>query len=339
MHQERLVKMILAEKIIKLRKQNGWSQEELAEQMGISRQSVSKWESGNSIPDLDKIIKMSGIFGVTTDYLLKDDLEEVTVSESIEIYEEPKVRRVSLEEANIFMELTQKFAGRIALAVSILILSPVCLILFGGLSEYGKSGISENMAGAMGVAILLLLVAIGVMILILDGMQLSKYEYLEKEAISLEYGVQGIVQKKKEEYATVYQRSIAAGVALCILGVVPLLIAGAVDAGDLIYVYCVDILLFMVACGVNLFVRSGMIHGSYVKLLEEEDYTKEKKEMNKRTSFFPGVYWCIIVAIYLAISLHHNNWERSWIIWPVAGVLFAALQGILNIIMKPRKLE
>lgn len=326
--------MILAEKITKLRKQNGWSQEELAEQLGISRQSVSKWESGNSIPDLDKIIKMSGIFGVTTDHLLKHDLEEITSTESVEIYEETKARRISLDEANAFMNLTRKYAGRIALAVSILILSPVCLILFGGLSEYGKYKISENMAGALGIIILLVLVAIGVTILILDGMQLSKYEYLEKEFISLEYGVQGIVEKKKEEYEMTYQRSIAAGVALCILGVVPLLAAGAMEAGDLIYVYCVDILLFMVACSVNLFVRSGMIHGSYTKLLQEEDYTREKKEMNKRTAFFPGAYWCIIVAIYLAISLHNDSWHQSWIIWPVAGVLFAALQGILNVIMK-----
>ena len=64
--------MILGEKIIRLRKQREWSQEELASQLGISRQSVSKWESGASIPDLDKIIKMSSLFGVTTDYLLKE---------------------------------------------------------------------------------------------------------------------------------------------------------------------------------------------------------------------------------------------------------------------------
>ncbi|MBR3595849.1 MAG: helix-turn-helix transcriptional regulator, partial [Clostridia bacterium] len=48
--------MILAEKIIKLRKQNGWSQEDLAMQLNVSRQSVSKWESTASIPDLDKIV-------------------------------------------------------------------------------------------------------------------------------------------------------------------------------------------------------------------------------------------------------------------------------------------
>ena len=63
--------MILAEKIALLRKQCGWSQEGLAEQLGVSRQSVSKWELGSSIPDLDKIIRMSELFGVTTDYLLK----------------------------------------------------------------------------------------------------------------------------------------------------------------------------------------------------------------------------------------------------------------------------
>ncbi len=71
--------MILAEKITMLRKKSGWSQEELAMQLNISRQAVSKWESGASIPDLDKIIKLSEVFGVSTDFLLKDslDVEEI----------------------------------------------------------------------------------------------------------------------------------------------------------------------------------------------------------------------------------------------------------------------
>lgn len=63
--------MILADKIISLRKKEGWSQEELAEQLGVSRQAVSKWESARSVPDMDKLLAMSRIFGVTTDYLLK----------------------------------------------------------------------------------------------------------------------------------------------------------------------------------------------------------------------------------------------------------------------------
>ena len=68
--------MILADKIISLRKKAGWSQEDLAQQLGVTRQSVSKWEGAQSVPDMDKILQMSRIFGVTTDFLLKDEIEE-----------------------------------------------------------------------------------------------------------------------------------------------------------------------------------------------------------------------------------------------------------------------
>ena len=66
--------MILADKIIEERKKNGWSLEELAEKLDVSRQSVSKWEGAQSTPDLQKILKMSEIFGVSTDYLLGNDV-------------------------------------------------------------------------------------------------------------------------------------------------------------------------------------------------------------------------------------------------------------------------
>ena len=63
--------MKLAERIQYLRKMKGISQEELAEKAGVSRQAVSKWESDQSTPDVEKIIIMSDYFGVTTDYILK----------------------------------------------------------------------------------------------------------------------------------------------------------------------------------------------------------------------------------------------------------------------------
>ena len=66
--------MPLADKIIELRKKQGWSQIDLADRLDVSRQSVSKWEMAQAVPELDKIIKMSELFAVTTDYLLKDDV-------------------------------------------------------------------------------------------------------------------------------------------------------------------------------------------------------------------------------------------------------------------------
>ena len=77
--------MILADKIVRLRKKNGWSQEELAQKMNVSRQAVSKWESAQTVPELEKILQLGALFGVTTDYLLKDDMElEEFTSETID---------------------------------------------------------------------------------------------------------------------------------------------------------------------------------------------------------------------------------------------------------------
>lgn len=329
--------MILAEKIMNLRKKNGWSQEELAEKLNISRQSVSKWESGASIPDIDKIIAMSGIFGVSTDYLLKDGLEKEQASETEDVYEAPQLRSVSLDEANAFMNLTKKLSGRIAAAISLFILCPVPLILLGGMQEYGKVSISEDAAGGIGMAILLTMVAIGVAVVILNGMKLEKYEYLEKERLSLQYGVHGIVSRKKEDFSGVFRTCLTAGVILCILGVVPLMLAIAFSGQELYFVYCVAILLVMVSVGVFLIIWSGSIENSFNKLLEEGDYTPEKKELEKKTSSFSGIYWCLVVAIFLAVSFRFDNWEESWIIWPVAALLFVVIQGIIKGVIEARR--
>lgn len=76
--------MNFAEKIFTLRKSNDLTQEQLAEELNVSRQSISKWESGQAIPELEKIVSMSQIFGVTTDYLLKpSEIDALSVKTEI----------------------------------------------------------------------------------------------------------------------------------------------------------------------------------------------------------------------------------------------------------------
>lgn len=334
--------MILAEKVMALRKKNNWSQEELAEKLNISRQSVSKWESGASLPDIDKIIAMSGLFGVSTDYLLKEELEQEQPSETEDVYEGRKERSVSLEEANGFLSLVRRLAGRIAFGAGLCVLSPIPLIVLGGLAEYGSkegrsaAGLSEDMAGGLGMVILLVLVAIGVAVLVLSDMQTEKYKYLEKENLSLQYGVEGIVRKRKEDFEGRYRFCIVAGVTLCIIGVVPLMTAAAFSAGDLAYIYCTAVLLAMVAVAVVLFVWSGSIQGSYDKLLQEGDYTVEEKSLHKKTSFFPGVYWCLVTALFLGLGLYTDDWRHTAFIWPVAALLFVAIQYIVKEVARAR---
>ncbi len=324
--------MILADKIIKLRKQQGWSQEQLAEMLNVSRQSVSKWEGGLSIPDLDKIIKMSSLFGVSTDYLLKDELEEIQPATTEKGGADGLV--ISMEEAARFMEIKEELSSKSALAVAMFILCPVPLILLGALSEGVKMGITEDMAGGLGVAILLVMVAVGVVLTILNEMQLSKYEYIEEEQFALEYGVKGVVERKMEDYAQVYRTSIAAGVALCIIAAVPMMIGAAFTLSDFTMSCMVCVLLALISMATYIIVRCVHINDSYLRLLQIEDFTPEKKFIKKKLKLLPAVYWSIIAAVYMAVSFYTGNWSKTWAIWPVSAVLYIGIESLAGMMIK-----
>lgn len=335
--------MNLAEKITLLRKQKGWSQEELADKMDISRQSVSKWESGQSVPELDKILKISDIFAVSTDYLLKEeDAKESFQAKAEKEYDREHFRSVSVKEAGAFMELTEKFAHIRGIASGLFVLSPIPLIVLGGMSEYKKLAISEDQAGGLGIIILLLFVAIGVAVMIATQMQLSGFEYLEKEKISLESGVKEMIAGKKEDFAKTHRNATITGVMLVFMGILPLMAAVVMETEEVVYAYCVGALLAFVAISVYCFVRFGSINDCYDMLLSEGDYTDEKKEMRSSMPYFSGAYWCAVTALYLLISFlydkgEYSTWKISWIVWPVAGLLFVGIRGIFAGIMENHK--
>ena len=327
---------MLAEKIMSLRKQKGWSQEQLAEQLGVSRQAVSKWESGISIPDLDKVVNMSTLFGVCTDYLLKEDFELRSEEMSEKKIPVLKERRISEEEVKVYLDLARLVARKLALGVSLCILSPVCLIILGGMSDLGNTGISENMASGLGVAVLFMLVALGVGLLILNGLKMSKYEWMETDLVQLDEDVSKRVYEEKEMYETKFRSGIAMGVVLCISSMIPLFLSLAIFENELFEVYTIGVMFFLVSIGVHIIVNSSCIYGSYQKLLQEGDYTVESKTKNKLTETFSGIYWCIIVAVYLGWSFMTNDWGKTWIIWPVAGAVFAAMKTLFLEIKKKK---
>ena len=329
--------MSLGCKITELRRQKGWSQENLAEKLGVTRQSVSKWESGASVPDLDKIIGLSELFGVTTDYLIKCERAPEAAPPEAEPAEDQHSRYVTVSMAREFIELTGANAPRTALAVALFVLSPVCLILLSALSGLPGAAISGGAAAGIGIAVLLIMVAAGVAMLILLSAKVSKYEFLEMDSIRLDAEAARFVGNLKAEFEKPYYLSVAIGVALCILGALPLIVLACMEASDLIISAGVDLLLILVAVAVYLFVRFGCIRSAYNKLLQEEDYTPENKEVERRTGTFSGIYWCIITAAYLGVSFVTSQWDRTWIIWPVAGVLFAALRAIAYSVIKNKK--
>lgn len=323
--------MILADKIVLQRKKNGWSQEELSEKLGVTRQSVSKWEGAQAIPDLQRLLQMSQIFGVSTDYLLKDELEEdENTYEEVTDDTDMPLRRVSMEEANRFLEVKRRTAPRIALATFMCMLSPISLFLLAAASETEKLKLSENAACGIGMIVLLLFVAAAVAIFISCGMKTKEYEYLETELIETEYGVSSAVMERKKQYGERYTRYNICGTTLCILGVLPLFIGMAITENEMILVCMLCLLLVVEGIGVMFFINAGIIQASFQKLLQEEDYSVERKRSSKWNQAVGTVYWLVITAAFLGYSFITNDWGRSWIIWPVAGVLFPAVLAIRN---------
>ncbi len=326
--------MILADKIIDLRKKNGWSQEDLAEKLGVSRQSISKWESAQSVPDMNRILAMSRLFGVSTDYLLKDELEPDRAEPfTAEMPEESDLRRVEMEEAHAFLETRVVAAGRIALGVLLCILSPIVLILMEGAQEAGMLALSEEQASGAGLIVLFLCICAALPLFITSGIRLSRYDALEKEALDTAYGVDGMVRERRDQYAPTHTRMLVLGITLCVLAVVPifvvLLLVG--DENEFAILCATGVLLAIVASGVYLIVRTAVRQAGYQILLEEGDYTPERKREEKRNEPIAAIYWAAVTVGYLAWSFISMRWQMTWIVWPIAGVAYGLLAAILRL--------
>ena len=318
--------MILADKIIELRKKSGMSQEELAEKLGVSRQSVSKWEGAQSTPDLNRILQLSEIFGVSTDSLLKDDAElpaeKATDQKPDET--EPPLRRVSMEEANRFLEENEKSALLLAVGIFLCIICLIPLIILDNLTSFGD---------AVGTPIMFALVAIAVTLFIISGQKMKKFEYLEKEGIDTEYGVSGMVSEKKTKFEPKHNLSIVIGVVLFILSIVPTIIIESILGENKITEAVEPSLLFLfVAVGVAIITRSSTIMNGYHKLLEEESFTREKKAKKSSPSPALVIFWCIAASLYIVLSFITKRWDLTWLIWVIAGILTPVV-----IILFPKK--
>ncbi len=326
--------MLLAEKIMTLRKRAGWSQEELAAQLGVSRQSVSKWEGAQSVPDMQKVVQMSRLFGVTTDYLLKEELGE---PEPAPAESDAPLRRVTMEQAADYLAQRQAAAPKLALATLLCVLSPVALLLLAALSDRPGAALSENAAAGIGLCVLLVLVAAAVAVFITCAAQVKAYAFLETEPFETAYGVTGMVRERRAAAAPEHTRGKVAGTVLCILSAVPLFIAVCLNGPDLLYVAAVCLLLVLAGVGSALFVYGGVYQAAMDRLLEEGDYVRPRKRQNGVVGAISSIYWLTVTAAYLLWTF--GPWwdaqpQDTWILWAVAGVLYGAVMALVRGIRK-----
>ena len=325
--------MILADKIMNLRKKNGWSQEELAEKMQVSRQAVSKWEGAQTVPDIEKILMLSSLFGVTTDYLLKDEIEDEEFSYDAD---RVPVKRISLAQANEFLEWRKRAAYRIAVATFLCIVSVIPLLLLGAATETPDHPISENLAAGVGFIVLFVLVAIAVAIFISCGFKNTSYEFIDKEPFETECGVDEMIKEKQKTYRTTYVKCNIIATCLCILSPIPLFI-GMLTEKEFFTIVMLTVTMLLAGIGATLFIIVGVRWASMQKLVKEGDYALRDYRKFRTKETVSTAYWLSATAIYLGWSFLTDDWEITWLVWPIAGILFAVVMCLCNIFVDREK--
>lgn len=235
--------------------------------MGVSRQSVSKWEGAQSIPDIDKILLLSRIFEVSTDYLLKDELEDITSDNYVtkgSVSDKPQLRRVTMEEAYEYLSIVKAYAPRLALAVFFLVISPIALILLTGIAEVTKKVVDNGnsvsvydmtpAALGIGLSVLTVLIAVEISFCIFFMGKTKAYAFLEKETFETEYGVTGMVKERLNEFSDKYTRFNLIGTVLCILSALPLFISFLFGMKVIVVTISVCLLLFYIC------IWNGILH-------------------------------------------------------------------------------
>lgn len=319
--------MSLADHIIEERKKAHWSQEELAHRLGVSRQAVSKWESEQAVPDLNRVLQMADLFGVSTDYLLKG--KETTDSAGSGATEPQKPARfVSEEEALNFLTFRQKSVPIVALGVALCIISPALLVMLDGFAEDGVAGLTNEVAIAIGLPFLIICIGIAVYLFVSQGAKGEKYQYLEKERIMVADSVLKEAAELRAASAEAFGRNMAIGIALCVVACAPLVVASCFANAASVICTFVALLLLIVATGVYVMVRTSDGRNTYDTLLQIKDYTPGEKSVRQKLNLFSGVYWLAVTAVYLVASFATGKWGATWIIWAVGGVLYAAAYAI-----------
>lgn len=332
--------MTFSEKISALRKQKGWSQEELAEKLMVTRQAVSKWESAQSMPDLDKLVQLSEALGVSTDYLLKDEqAQSAPVPATAE--QTVKPRHVTQEEARRYLQLQMAAIPKTTLGVALCVWSPIALIGLPVLRSTLNWGFPEEICSGIGLCVLLVMVAAGVALLLTASGKLREFEYLEREPIETDNGAREQALHMQREMASFCTRQNTIGVVLCILSVLPLFALMCVPGvPDGYYSLAVCALLLLVGIACLLLVRTGSMRGAVDKLLEQGDYTRENKAKSRFVGAVSAAYWLVVTAAFLFYTFGPNGNgqpQYSWFIWAIAGVLYGALMAALSVYRKKSK--
>lgn len=285
--------MKFEENLRELRKQKGLSQEELAEQLNISRQAVSKWENGSAYPELDKLMLLCELFRCTLDDLLQGDMSEK--------------QGVSIERYENHYHMMSK-AMTFGVTVILLGISFYCFMEPYFLRE------QETILNIM----FMVFVIIGVMAFVYFGLQSEnfhkKYPQLPQQIYK---------ESELDAFQRKYTISIVVGVGLILVSFLAQLMLDSLLHESIAN----GSFMLLITISVGIFVYFGCEKSMY------EDTKKTENKSSKRDDVIGKWCGCIMLvatAIYLLWSFILRAWEISWIIYPIGGIICGIVTMLLN---------
>lgn len=239
------------------------------------------------------------------------------------------IRFIETEEVTRILDDHKKSAPAIGFGVLLIFIGVSFLISMLAMYELDIFALSEDTSAIIGVVGLLIFIGIAVYNFIIHGMKLDKYETLETNVVQLSYQDKQMIREIKEDQK--FPKKIALSVLIYIISPVPLILTAVVTKEHDGYVLLsVVFMLLMIGVATYNLVKNGILYSLCDQLLQEGDYTPEKKIAKKKSDKYISAFWMLVVAVYLGYSFITRDWGRSWVIFPVAGVL----TGIFTVLLE-----
>lgn len=299
--------MSFAENLLFLRKQKDITQEQLAEQLEVSRQSVSKWESGQSYPEMEKLLQICSMFHCSMDTLMQGDIRK-TFSEDIYGYDRQK---------NQFSKWISAGIGLILLGISVMMFLT-------------SAGMNEEYAAVVFFTLLI----IAVMVMVVMGLQMEQFS--KKHPVIEDF----YTEEEKDQAYRKFTVRIAVGVGLILMGLLVQLAGGvALDEAVLSREAAVQretvldaVFMLIISVAVPILTYAGIQKAKYdiEKYNKEGNPSPERKKRNVLKGKVCGCIMLLTTCVYLFWSFTTNNWGVTWVVYPIAGILCGVAALVLS---------
>ncbi|MBS6181695.1 helix-turn-helix domain-containing protein [[Clostridium] innocuum] len=298
--------MKFGEKLQKLRKEKGMSQEELAMRLHVSRQAVSKWENDQGYPETEKMLMLGNIFSVTMDYLLKDEGGEQQTQEQGYYASRECVQGYLLQEKRTTL--------RIAVGTLLCILSGLPVLIFPQ---------QEDVMSIFSM----ILIALGIAVFVSLSFDKDEYKILEQEPLYFDHDHLQELKEENDGLQKKFKRLIIGGLLLIFLCCIIAIVSEDVlhmEEGPMDAVY-----LLLISIAVFLFIYAGCSMNAYELLVDNEAYHRKKHGDRYSWLYYVTIGCASIVYVGLGMLFGKEAWRTGWLLIAIAWLMtYGIISGI-----------